>query len=433
MLSLAADTAAGASSSHDALVCDLPHDHPELLALIGEAAALRGQLGKKNKTRKTLNLIIHVRDANPHMVEHNHFVTSTLATLQAAIMDAKMERHGHTPLPQPQQMQRPQQQPSHQKTSHPQPSHPKLPQPSQPQPSHPRPPQPPQPSLQEPGLQLDATSIDMLISRAQNDVATDEEARALQAAASYNDEAAGYLVYRAQYDIATDDEQRALCKAAGAGNTVALSYMMGLHEIAVATPEEEQAIAQAATCGNSAAIEFVEGRGESRERRQQLDELNAWYQKHQTHRGEMHRRHEEERKCSTALLTNDELAVLPPPSEEDTYLYKEALRHGDFGNMVFLPSPWFGIGTPEAAESLPPGQTPALPAWVRGELLKARQKREWAAMNSISEERQRFPDGGSAVEVQVRVEELASARSLQRDEEARAVAVQNQASPCVVL
>ena len=110
MLSLAADTAAGASSSHDALVCDLPHDHPELLALIGEAAALRGQLGKKNKTRKTLNLIIHVRDANPHMVEHNHFVTSTLATLQAAIMDAKMERHGHTPLPQPQQMQRPSQQ-----------------------------------------------------------------------------------------------------------------------------------------------------------------------------------------------------------------------------------------------------------------------------------------------------------------------------------
>eukprot|EP00908_Phaeocystis_cordata_P009779 Transcript_20572.p1 GENE.Transcript_20572~~Transcript_20572.p1 ORF type:complete len:416 (-),score=53.00 Transcript_20572:91-1152(-) len=353
-------------------------------------------------------------------------------------MDAKMERHGHTPLPQPQQMQQPQQQPSQQKTSHPQPSHPKLPQPSQPQPSHPQPPQPshpqppqpPQPSLQEPGLQLDVTSIDMLISRAQNDVVTDEEARALQAAASYNDEAAGYLVYLAQYDIATDDEQRALCKAAGAGNTVALSYMMGLHEIAVATPEEEQAIAQAAACGNSAAIEFVEGRGESRERRQQLDELNAWYQKHQTHRGEMHRRHKEERKCSTALLTNDELAVLPPPSEEDTYLYKEALRHGDFGNMVFLPSPWFGIGTPEAAESLPPGQTPALPAWVRGELLKARQKREWAAMNSISEERQRFPDGGSAVEIHARIEELVVIEAIKRQRVAEEARKENS---CAVL
>ena len=123
---------AGAPSSDDLLICDLPHDHPEFLSLVGE------EPGMKKQTRKTLNLIIHVRDANPHKVEHNHFVTSTLAAVRAAVMDAKMERHGHTPLPQPQQRQRPQQQPSQQKTSPPQPPHPKLPQPSQPQPSHPQ-------------------------------------------------------------------------------------------------------------------------------------------------------------------------------------------------------------------------------------------------------------------------------------------------------
>lgn len=307
----------------------------------------------------------------------------------------------------------------------------------------------------------------MLVSYAKDANATDEDARALQAAASYNDEAAGFLVSRAHDSLATDEEYRALLKAAAAGNAVALSFLTELHHNfdttdderdallqAVAAgndtaviyllgflsrlsftiaPEEEHAIAQAAACGNSAAIEFVEGRGEFREMRQQVDEVTVWYQKHEMQRGEMGRRHEEERKCSAALLMNepdDGLAVLPPPSEEDTHLYKEALRHGDFCNMAFLAYPTF-FGTPEAAQTVPPGQTPALPAWVRGELLKARQKREWAAMNSISEERQRFPDGGSPVEVQVRVEELAHARSLQRDEEARAV--QNHESLCVVL
>ena len=36
----------------DVLVRDLPHDHSELLSLIGEAAVLRDQLGKKSKKRK---------------------------------------------------------------------------------------------------------------------------------------------------------------------------------------------------------------------------------------------------------------------------------------------------------------------------------------------------------------------------------------------
>ena len=73
----------------DFLVCDLPHDHPELLSLIGEAAALRDKLGKNDKKRKTLNLIIHVRDTNPYKMGHNHFVTSTLATLRVAVVDAQ--------------------------------------------------------------------------------------------------------------------------------------------------------------------------------------------------------------------------------------------------------------------------------------------------------------------------------------------------------
>ena len=205
----------------------------------------------------------------------------------------------------------------------------------------------------------------------------------------------------------------------------------------------EQAIAQAAASGNLAAIEFVEGRGVYREMRQGLDVILAWHRNQK----EMHRRHEEERKCSkleeaveeerdsTALLTNDELAVLPPPSEEDTHLYKEAVRHGDFHNWVFFFShpTWSGTfdGTPKAAESLPPGQTPALPAWVRGKLLKARQKREWAAMNSLfhigqgafKEELQRFPNGGSPVEIQARIEELvvikAAFKAIKREAQAR--------------
>ena len=73
----------------DVPVCDLPRDQPELLSLIGKATALRDQLGKKNKKRKTLDLIIHMRDADPHKVEHNHFVISTLATLRAAIVDTQ--------------------------------------------------------------------------------------------------------------------------------------------------------------------------------------------------------------------------------------------------------------------------------------------------------------------------------------------------------
>ena len=74
---------------HDVMVCDLAHDHPELLLLIGMAAELRDQPSKKNKTRETLNLIIHVRDADPHKVEQNHFMTSTLVTIRAAIVDAQ--------------------------------------------------------------------------------------------------------------------------------------------------------------------------------------------------------------------------------------------------------------------------------------------------------------------------------------------------------
>ena len=74
----------------DVLVCDLPRDHRELQALIGEATAIRDQLGKKQKQlRKTLNLMVHVRDADPHKVEHNQFVTSTLAEIRAALVDAK--------------------------------------------------------------------------------------------------------------------------------------------------------------------------------------------------------------------------------------------------------------------------------------------------------------------------------------------------------
>ena len=121
--------------------------------------------------------------------------------------------------------------------------------------------------------------------------------------------------------------------------------------------------------------------------------------------------------------------MLPPPSEEDTHLYKEAVRHGDFHNIVFLAYPtWFG--TPEAAWSVPPGQTPALPAWVRGELLKARQKREWAAMISIREERQRFPDGGSPAEIQARIEELVVIKAIKRQREAEEARRENS---CAVL
>ena len=53
--------AAGAPSIDDFLVCDLPHDHPEFLSLVGGATALRGQPSMKKQTRKTLNLIIHTR------------------------------------------------------------------------------------------------------------------------------------------------------------------------------------------------------------------------------------------------------------------------------------------------------------------------------------------------------------------------------------
>ena len=79
-----------ATELDDVLVCDLPRDHRELQALIGEAIAIRDQLGKKQKQlRKTLNLMVHVRDADPHKVEHNQFVTSTLAEIRAALVDAK--------------------------------------------------------------------------------------------------------------------------------------------------------------------------------------------------------------------------------------------------------------------------------------------------------------------------------------------------------
>ena len=126
--------------------------------------------------------------------------------------------------------------------------------------------------------------------------------------------------------------------------------------------------------------------------------------------------------------------MLPPPSEEDTHLYKEAVRHGDFHNWVFFFShpTWSGTfdGTPKAAESLPPGQTPALPAWVRGKLLKARQKREWAAMISIREEWQRFPDGGSPVEIHARIEELVVIKAIKRQREAEEARKENS---CAVL
>ena len=79
-----------ATELDDVLVWDLPRDHRELQALIGEAIAIRDQLGKKQKQlRKTLNLMVHVRDADPHKVEHNQFVTSTLAEIRAALVDAK--------------------------------------------------------------------------------------------------------------------------------------------------------------------------------------------------------------------------------------------------------------------------------------------------------------------------------------------------------
>ena len=399
----------------DVLVRDLPHDHSELLSLIGEAAVLRDQLGKKSKKRKTLNLIIHVRDADPHKVEHNDFVTSTLATLRAAVMDAK-KSCPHTSMSaeqqQPPQRQPPQRQPPQRQ--------PPLPQPPQPQPPQ-RPLRPPQPqphevaqrrvlgdehvlactlrsigqheeaaamfrtvlkarqrvlgeehpstlasmfdlssallaagqheeaaamlrtaeevqrrvlggehpetlssmtnmanalgdagqheeaaamlrtvlerqrrvlgeehpdtlnsmdnltnALRDAGQHmevapldalLDAASIDLLVSRAYDAMATDEEQRALQAAASYNDAAADYLVSRAGMDIATDDEQRALCKATAAGNTVALSYLMRLHVVDVASDEQRRAIAQAIRrrWGNTEATYFINGEGFPRE------------------------------------------------------------------------------------------------------------------------------------------------------------------------
>ena len=114
---------------------------------------------------------------------------------------------------------------------------------------------------------LDAASIDLLVSRAHDAMATDEEQRALQAAASYNDAAADYLVSRAGMDIATDDEQRALCKATAAGNTVALSYLMRLHVVNVASDEQRRAIAQAIRrrWGNTEATDFINGEGFPRE------------------------------------------------------------------------------------------------------------------------------------------------------------------------
>ena len=176
----------------------------------------------------------------------------------------------------------------------PKPPQPKPPQPKQPQPQQPPPPQqllrPPQPHPHEAGshtltsmdnmanalrdagqhmevapldAHLDAASIDLLVSRAGMGMVTDEEERALQAAASYNDVAADYLVSRAEMSIATDDEQRALCKATAAGNTLALSWLMRLHSGAIASDEEERAIAQAIRrrWGNTAATDFINGDG----------------------------------------------------------------------------------------------------------------------------------------------------------------------------
>ena len=68
---------------------------------------------------------------------------------------------------------------------------------------------------------------------------------------------------------------------------------------------------------------------------------------------------------------------------------------------------------------------------MRGELLKARQKREWAAMDSLfhigqgafKEELQRFPNGGSPAEIQARIEELvvikAAFKAIKREAQAR--------------
>lgn len=83
--------------SGDVLICNLSRDHHELLTLIGEATLLRNHLGNTNTKKKkslwrTLNLIIHVRDADPHKVDHNHFVSATLAALRAALADVKKDR-----------------------------------------------------------------------------------------------------------------------------------------------------------------------------------------------------------------------------------------------------------------------------------------------------------------------------------------------------
>ena len=122
--------------------------------------------------------------------------------------------------------------------------------------------------------------------------------------------------------------RRAAVSALGALGPAAGDYVDRLFSITDNKEDDEgimraaeQAIAQAAASGNLAAIEFVEGRGEYREMRHQLDELNAWYRKNEVLSGEMELRHEEERKCSTALQMNEpdnELAVLPPPSDRNS-------------------------------------------------------------------------------------------------------------------
>ena len=130
---------------------------------------------------------------------------------------------------------------------------------------------------------------------------------------------------------------------------MAAGFLVSLDQNSLAMDEDHCALLKAAAAGSDVAAGFLVAQGS--EMRQQVDELKALYRKHETHRGEMRRRHEEERQRS--LEMNDVLS-----REHDDVL--------------------------------------------------ARHQREWVAMDSIKEERQRFPDGGSPVEIQVRVEELAT-------------------------
>ena len=70
------------------------------------------------------------------------------------------------------------------------------------------PPQPPPQDHDDP--------VSLLVSHAKSGIADDDEMRALRAAASYNDEAAGFLVSLEQNSLASDEDHCALLKAAAA-------------------------------------------------------------------------------------------------------------------------------------------------------------------------------------------------------------------------